>query len=343
MTINERWARALLSHLTEPNDREVGALVQQRGAADTVDWLYHAHHDRVAERLSPRWPRDITLDQLEHWYVATVTRFPLIHFAVPGDTDWPAGLNDLGIGAPFGLWIRSRNYAATIDLTTRPSVAIVGARAATSYGEHVALELAQSLSASGIIIVSGAAYGIDGAAHRAALATGGTTVAFLAGGVERAYPAGHLQLIDRIVQDGAAISEVPPGSTPTKWRFLARNRLIAAVSQATVVVEAGYRSGSLNTAGHASALGRPLGAVPGPVTSAASAGCHRLIREFGAACITNADDVRQLMGATAESQLDGWRRERIAQAERNGEVIAVTGPNSLLTPGADTTKAVPGA
>lgn len=116
-------------------------------------------------------------------------------------------------------------------------------------------------------MVSGAAFGIDGAAHRAALLAGGTTIAVLAGGVDRPYPRAHTHMLDRIAATGAVISEVPCGSEPTKWRFLQRNRVIAALGDATVVVEAGHRSGALNTAGHAAAMSRPLGAVPGPVTS----------------------------------------------------------------------------
>jgi DNA processing protein len=176
------------------------------------------------------------------------------------------------------------------------SIALVGARAATGYGEHVAMESAAGLGARGFAIVSGGAYGIDGAAHRAALAGGHPTIAFLAGGVDRLYPAGHSDLLRRVADTGALIGELPCGSTPTRWRFLMRNRLIAAVSNATVVVEAGHRSGSLNTAGHASQMGRPLGAVPGPVTSPASAGCHRLIREYAATCVTTVDEMAELAG-----------------------------------------------
>nr|WP_328796622.1 DNA-processing protein DprA [Marisediminicola senii] len=146
----------------------------------------------------------------------------------------------------------------------------------------------------GYCIVSGAAFGIDGMAHRAALASSGVTVAILAGGVDRFYPSGHEAMLSRIVQTGAVISELPCGAPPTKWRFLHRNRLIAAASLATVVLEAGWRSGSLNTAGHAATIGRPLGAVPGPITSAASAGCHRLIRESAAVCVTNPDEMAEL-------------------------------------------------
>ena len=190
----------------------------------------------------------------------------------------------------------------------------------------MAIDLAAELSASGIVVVSGAAYGIDGAAHRAALAAGGTTIALLAGGVDRPYPAGHDDLIARISAAGAVIGEVPPGSAPTKWRFLQRNRLIAALADATVVVEAGWRSGSLNTAGHAVTMGRPLGAVPGPVTSAASAGSHRLLREFGAMCITNAEDVRELLGATSSvtaAALSGTDRPRTDDTTRVRDALSL--------------------
>jgi DNA processing protein len=171
----------------------------------------------------------------------------------------------------------------------------VGARAATGYGEHVTAELSSGLAERGMAVVSGGAYGIDGAAHRAAVGAGGRTVAFLAGGVDRLYPSGHAELFARMRRDGAVVSELPCGASPTRWRFLLRNRLIAAVSAATVVVEAGARSGSLNTANHALALERPLGAVPGPVTSVSSSGCHRLLRESGAVCVTSADDVMELV------------------------------------------------
>ncbi|MFT4136897.1 DNA-processing protein DprA, partial [Microbacterium sp.] len=208
------------------------------------------------------------------------------------DPQWPTALGDLGEHAPLCLWVRGDPAL----LAHRPAVAFVGARAASGYGEHVVVEWAAELAGTGVAIVSGAAYGIDGMAHRAALAAGGVTIAVLAGGVDRPYPAGHVDLLRRIVQHGVVVSELPCGSAPTKWRFLQRNRSIAALADATVVVEAGSRSGSLNTAGHAAALGRPLGAVPGPVTNATSAGCHRLLREFDARCVTSPDEVRELLG-----------------------------------------------
>ena len=216
---------------------------------------------------------------------------------VPGDPMWPVTLDDLGAHAPTVLWVRGDPEI----LCAEPRVAIVGARAASGYGEMLAGDFAGELAAGGAVVVSGGAYGIDGAAHRAALGVEGRTVAFLAGGVDRAYPQGHQQLLRRIVDTGAVVSEVPCGTAPTKWRFLSRNRLIAAVSHATVVVEAGWRSGSLNTAGHAAALGRPLGAVPGPVTSAASAGCHRLLREYDARCVTTPAEIRELWGGRTDA------------------------------------------
>jgi DNA processing protein len=199
-------------------------------------------------------------------------------------------MNDLGNAAPFALWVRGNVEL----LASSEQIAIVGARAATGYGEHVTMELAAGLSDRGRTIVSGAAYGIDGMAHRATLAGHGHTIAYLAGGVDRYYPSGHDALLTHIAEKGAVVSELPVSSPPTKWRFLSRNRLIAAATHATVVVEAGWRSGSLNTAGHAHQLGRPVGAVPGPVTSAASAGCHRLIRDYGAILVTNADEAAEL-------------------------------------------------
>ncbi|WP_127820059.1 DNA-processing protein DprA, partial [Microbacterium sp. CPCC 204701] len=243
------------------------------------------------------------------------------------DPDWPDQLDDLGPHAPMCLWVRGRASALS---ELRPSVAVVGARAATRYGDHVAMEIAADLAGSGVPVVSGGAYGIDGAAHRAALNVGGLTVALLAGGADRAYPAGHTQLIDDIARTGAVVSEVPCGSAPTKWRFLQRNRLIAAITDATVVVEAGWRSGSLNTAGHAAALSRGLGAVPGPVTSAASAGCHRLLRECGAECVTSGQDVRELIGLTAAAV--GERRDAVPATDDSARVCDALSTGVWRTP-----------
>lgn len=298
-------AAAILGFVSEPGDGVLGRLVAALGAIEVAE-------DLIADRASS----EITAEAVERGAVISVPevaaglqrwRPRLDHAAfarglgqavrvgasllVPRDADWPDGIRDLDAHAPLTLWVRGR--VGALDET--PSVALVGARAATAYGEHVAIETAAGLVDRGFAVVSGGAYGIDGTAHRSALASGGTTVAFLAGGVDRFYPVGHEALLTRIADTGAVVSEMPCGAAPTRWRFLQRNRLIAAASQATVVLEAGMRSGSLNTAGHAAALGRPLGAVPGPVTSPASAGCHRLLREFDAICVTDAAQVAELV------------------------------------------------
>jgi DNA processing protein len=185
---------------------------------------------------------------------------------------------------------------------------VVGARAATGYGEHVAMEVAAGLAGRDVVVVSGGAYGIDGMAHRATLASNGSTVAVLAGGIDRLYPSGHEALLTRVSQQGAIVSEVPPGTPPTRWRFLQRNRLIAALSRATIVVEAGYRSGALNTARHSDDLSREVGAVPGPITSAASAGCHRLLRDGMAQCVTSTSEIMHLaFGADLTPEASAWR------------------------------------
>ncbi len=297
--IVERYARLVWNVVTEPGDGVAGTLIGALGAAPALAVVAEGSAVAPVAGMSARefaegrkrWrPRLRSLDVDD---ALALGRARGVRLVFPDDPEWPQQVDHLGPHAPLVLWVKG-STSALASLT--PSVAIVGARAATSYGEHVAGELAAESAGSGIPVVSGAAYGIDAAAHRAALAVGGTTVALLAGGADRPYPAGNGRLIDRIAETGAVVSEVPCGGAPTKWRFLQRNRVIAALADATVVVEAGWRSGSLNTASHARALGRPTGAVPGPVTSAASAGCHRMLREFDARCITSADDVRELMG-----------------------------------------------
>ena len=303
----DRFARATWTGIAEPGDRVAGALVSAFGAAGALTAVVErwdidrivtalaaadaepANGDELAkamERWAPRLKSSVALVALKQ-----AARYS-VRLVVPGDECWPQGLGDLGDHAPIALWLRGNESTLA---SAGQSIALVGARAATGYGEHVTMEASAGLVDRGYTIVSGAAYGIDGMAHRAALASSGQTIAFLAGGVDRFYPSGHEALLTRIVEVGAVVSELPCGQPPTRWRFLQRNRLIAAASRATVVLEAGWRSGSLNTAGHAAALGRPLGAVPGPVTSAASAGCHRLIRDFGATCVTSADEMAELV------------------------------------------------
>src|SRR5699024_10695311 len=217
-----------------------------------------------------------------------------IRILIPQDPQWPALLDDLQHTAPHCLWVHGPGDLAS--LTGARTVALVGSRASTPYGEDTAAALAAAFAAGGGTVVSGGAYGIDAAARRGALAAqDGATLAVLAGGLDRLYPRGNTQLLERIREQHLLLSEAPMGAAPTRWRFLARNRLIAALSRAVVVVEAAWRSGALSTARLADQLSRPVGAVPGPVTSAASAGCHRLIRERGAVLVTEPAELPDLL------------------------------------------------
>lgn len=313
----ELVAAALLGFAAEPGDGVLGRLIAALGAVEAAEALLSDEADAASlvERVTAAGDaldeREATAG-LERWrprldhalFVRSLTQAARVgaRLLVPRDRLWPRGVDELAQHAPITLWVRGRPEA----LVEAPAVALVGARAATAYGEHVALESAAGLVDRGFTVVSGGAYGIDGMAHRSAIASHGTTVAFLAGGVDRFYPLGHESLLTRIADTGAVVSELACGAAPTKWRFLQRNRLIAAASDATVVLEAGMRSGSLNTAGHAAALGRPLGAVPGPVTSPASAGCHRLLREYDAVCVVDAAQMAELsaVGATDRPRAD---------------------------------------
>lgn len=290
---DDRLARAVWSRLAEPGDGTAVQFVQEYGAAEAL---------RVLIEAGPR-PRPAPA---RHWLVRLPAADPRRDLAwlerydgrllIPGDPEWPGRLDDLGVRQPFCLWVRG---CLNVADAAEQSVAMVGARACTEYGERVATDLALGLADRRYAVVSGAAYGIDAAAHRAALSAAGPTVAVLASGVDRPYPTGNQQLISRIAAEGSLISEMPPGCAPTRWRFLHRNRLIAALTQVTVVVEAAWRSGASVTAREAAELSRPVAAVPGPVTSAASAGCHRLLRE-GAVCVTDAAEVVELIAPAGE-------------------------------------------
>lgn len=278
---DERTARAVWSRIAEPGDSAAHALVAERGAVAALAEV-------GAKSPETRWTA--RLERLEGNALHGAARAG-IRVIIPGDDEWPCGLDDLGAAAPFCLWVRGEPDLAQV---VQRSVSVVGARASTGYGEYVAAELGIGCGEAGLAVVSGAAYGIDGSAHRGALAADTPTVAVLACGVDRVYPRGHEQLLARIRSSGLLVSEVPPGSSPTRWRFLQRNRLIAALTQGTVVVEAAVRSGALGTARRAMELGRHLGAVPGPVTAPASAGCLALLRA-GATCVTGAQDVLEMV------------------------------------------------
>src|SRR4051794_6510063 len=296
---DDRTARAAWSRLTEPGDLTAAAFVRRHGAAAALARVLTVAEPEggVESRWLARLPgadprRDLgVLGRLGGRLVA------------PGDDEWPEALDRLGDRRPFCLWVRGAHHLASASVR---AAAVVGARASTEYGEFFAREVGFGCAEQRVTVVSGAAFGIDAAAHRGALTAGGLTVAVLACGVDRVYPRGNADLIDRIAAEGLVVSEVPPGSSPTRNRFVHRNRLIAGLAGATVVVEAGWRSGATITAGAAADLGRSVGAVPGPVTSPASVGCHRLLRE-GVTCVTSPAEVAELvdpLDAAAGQQLE---------------------------------------
>ena len=244
---------------------------------------------------------------------------------IPEDPRWPEALEHLELGMPLCLWARG-NLAHGLPELER-TVAVVGSRDATGYGLSVTGDLSAGLANRGYTIISGGAYGIDAQAHRAALAGAAgaaavATIAVMACGSDRFYPAGNEDLLRSVAARGLILSEVPPGSAPTRWRFLQRNRIIAALAAATVVVEARWRSGALNTAHHAAALGREVGAVPGSVYSANSAGCHRLLRDGSAVCVTDAQEVAELAGPLSDTlQHDGVDGGAGPAAEHDGLTV----------------------
>ncbi len=291
-----RAASAALTYLAEPADPILGALLQVHTPGDVLAAITSGgvpsnvcpDEVRAAKlRLAlTRWqarlaaiPPDAGLDEHEAQGIRLIC---------PGDPGWPAQLDDLGAGRPYALWVRG-----TTDLRTicRQSVAVVGARAATAYGTHVCTEITTALSVCGWTIISGGAFGIDACAHRAALAAEGMTVAVLACGADVAHPREHSGLLDAVAVSGAVISELPPGTLPSRQRFLLRNRVVAAMASGTVVIEAALQSATLATARHAITVGRPVMAVPGPVTSAMSVACHALIRDQQATLATRAADI----------------------------------------------------
>lgn len=299
-----------LSAVVEPGNRELGQIIRRAGPLVAAELLCAG---KVSERLIgaavTRLGGPLGVEAIAGLGVrlsADAARLGA-RIVCPLDDEWPAQVADLarisrghtGLVAdrdtdpPLALWVRG---PFRLDEALHRSVAIVGARSASQYGMYVAGDLAHGLAESGWTVVSGGALGIDGAAHRAALAAGGITVAVLACGIDRPYPAAHTGMFERIGQEGLVISEWPPGSPPFRLRFLIRNRLIAAGSRGTVLVEASYRSGARQTLGRARMLGRPALVVPGPVTSAESVGCHEELRIEGARVVASVAHVIEEVG-----------------------------------------------
>ncbi|GHH96165.1 DNA-processing protein DprA [Streptomyces capillispiralis] len=305
--------RIFLTRVVEPGDETCGRWMRERGVGAVVR--------RLRERGEPlpgvsgkRWAGLLArAAAAEPHRDLAAARDAGARFVCPGAADWPRQLDDLGDARPVGLWVRG---SADPRMWALRSVAVVGARACTEYGAHMAATLAAGLAERGWVVVSGGAYGIDGAAHRGALGSGGATVAVLASGVDRPYPRGHTGLIARIAEQGLVIGELPPGEHPTPSRFILRNRVIAALTRGTVVVEAAHRSGSLVTVRAARRLGRHTMGVPGPATSGLSAGVHELLRQ-DAVLVTDAAEVVELVGDMGE-----------LAPERRGPVL----PRDLLDP-----------
>jgi DNA processing protein len=295
----ERRARITLSLVSEPGDWGFTALAREMGGIGLLGAL-HTDPDRhelltaAASRL-PMVDVDATMAEAERRGV---------RFVIPGDAEWPVQLDALHgaeplnerSGVPIGLWVRGPLRLDSLG----DSVAVVGSRSSTSYGEETAADIAAELGLAGRPVISGAAFGIDYAAHRGAAAVNAPTVAVLASGADRAYPAAHRRMIEHLASEHAVVSEAPLGAAPQRVRFLARNRLIAAFARGTVIVEAAARSGALNTANWAVRLNRVAMAVPGPVSNASSEGTHHLIRSGAAALVTSGADVLELVGGAGD-------------------------------------------
>lgn len=316
----ERLARVTISLIAEPGDPIFLGLTRELGGVGFLQALQeqpdrHELLAAAAARLADVDPeRELDAAQAQG-----------IRFVIPGDAEWPAGLDDLAEAGsvqergdvPPGLWVKGPLALDRLE----GSVAVVGSRSATSYGERTAGDIAAVIGTSGRAVVSGAAFGIDYAAHRGALSIGAPTVAVLACGVDRCYPAAHRRLLEYLAREAAVVSEAPIGSAPHRVRFLARNRLIAALSVGTVVVEAAARSGALSTVGWAQRLNRIVMGVPGPVTAAGSVGVHHQIRSGGAALVTSGHDVLELVGGAGEHLTEDPRgpetaRDRLRVRER---------------------------
>lgn len=308
--LSERSARAAWSGIAEPADHRVGLLIETFGAVQSLLWATRSYSDPgvgelgawrlVHERVHLRASQIELDDELRR--VEDLGG----RIIVPSDSEWPSRLDCLSVGMPHALWV-----LGNLPAEAQESIAIVGARASTAYGNAIATDFAFDLAAAGCAVISGGAYGIDAAAHRGAMRGANKseskesdgiiescpTVAVLCGGLNNLYPAGNHSMFEQILAGGGAlVSEMPPSFRPARWRFIERNRIIAALADATLIVEASSRSGAIATANRAVELGREVGAVPGPITSAASVGSNRLISD-GATLISSVSEVFTMIGS----------------------------------------------
>lgn len=345
---DEVFSRAALSMITEPGDRFAGHLVQAISASVLLEFELKnkptkdlramlqeaASLDEIEDAFSSlenahleareRWRARLNLGDFERALDSAIDVG--VKLVTPGATYWPNQLDDLKQSKPHCLWVRSKMPLEHLSLD---SLSIVGSRTSTNYGDWVTSEIVADSAVRGLAIVSGGAYGIDAVAHRSALAVDAYSVAFMAGGIDRLYPSGNQTLLEKLAEKGALVAEQAPGASPTKWRFLQRNRLIAALGKATVVVEAGMRSGAINTVSHAHELGREVGAVPGAITSQMSAGCNRLIADGQATMLVSSADAAKLalgdpgwfqpeldgLGALETRALDAMQRQPLLSSQ----------------------------
>jgi DNA processing protein len=308
----ERFSLVCWSSLVEPGDAIARRIVTAYGATEGIARLAvglsgsgRVEVISIAEAVSlepavidsaiERWRLRFSAKQFRA-NLEFLARFGA-RVATSGDSDWPETLEYLGENEPLVLFAKGAGNLADLGR----SFALVGSRVISPYGRWVTKEFCETLVGVGRPVVSGGAFGVDAAAHEFTMRAGGVTAAVLAGGFDYLYPRGNLPLFEKVQHSGLICTEVAPSFAPTRWRFLQRNRVIAALSQATVVIEAGYRSGSINTANHAAAIGRPVGAVPGPISASHSSGCHKLIRDSKATLLGTTNELLALVDPARES------------------------------------------
>lgn len=306
LVTSERTARIAMATFMAPDDPVTGRLLGDVGAVETVRLLTtDGPMPGMGKEAAALWRKHLPAASSAEAALAALRATEKLGYrtVIPGDEGFPASLRDLGERMPYVLWIKGA--ASLLAGHVQDRFTITGARAFTSYGTHVAQAFASDLSSEEKVLISGGAYGIDAAVHTATLASGGHTIAVLASGLDRPHPAGHRELLERIGDLGLLVSELPPGTEPTRTRFLARARVEAALSGSSTIVEAAGRSGALPVAQCAHELGRPVGAVPGPVTSVASLGTHRLLQMGVASLVTDASDLMRLVeSAPAAEKLE---------------------------------------
>lgn len=305
--MSESEARLLLSLSTEPGDSRLARALAECGNARAL--VASLREEQGA--WPPAWLDGLQEAEVKAEQAVARARQHGLRWITPGDTQWPSQLADLdeveptgGVaGAPLGLWCRGEG---DLGLLSEHAVGVVGARDCTTYGAEAAGDIAAASAEAGFTVVSGAAFGIDASAQRGGLAAGDAGVAVVACGADLDYPRAHASLLRRVAEGGVVVSEYAPGQRPARSRFLARNRLIAALVDGLVVVEAARRSGSLNTLHWADRLGRVTMAVPGPITSAQSQGTHEAMRSGKAVLVGSGTDVvAELLGFNGRVSKEG--------------------------------------